>query len=587
MKTTKTIRNLLMAAAMLGLGMSVASCAVNEDNPAIDNQVSAITINEELLSQGINADMSSNIIEVEVKCKGEWSAVTPSSDSWLRIADWQVVYKGNQTLTLMIDENNTDKGRSSSLMLADSEGGTTKIDVYQDFIFYNNTSGEAFSSKGLGCGIDYDYVLNLKKNVERQKKGESFEIINTHKVNNIFNITQIEKLQKQTKDPLQASAYVEAVMPVAKIEAHLYDSCLVQDKTLEVGINMSISYGAISGRAGGSYKSKATEARDYINYSIVRSAPMYNVYLSPAELSAYASDPRHNKIDEAYDEAVWEQIEALIQRYQKRNQRKPASQLNYRGLTEEQETIVSNMEEQADELMYDYAGIFSANFTKRYNELYRALVMKKLAGKEPDYETADRVLNALDNEYGPFFIAGGTFGGSMSVYTEILKDSLNGESELSGEVQVEMEGLFSINGAIKYSEKGYSYLRNSKTQIDIYGGNANASVGTYMGIIIGEKPSNLNAWNEAMDSWIKSMWTTTDGTSTGTPQISEAAPISYSVTPIWMLFSYPEIQEYAQQYFMEKYKDRGIYGYFGIMKGEREGGQAEEASDLESDMWKN
>lgn len=53
-----------------------------------------------------------------------------------------------------------------------------------------------------------------------------------------------------------------------------------------------------------------------------------------------------------------------------------------------------------------------------------------------------------------------------------------------------------------------------------------------------------------------------------------------------MLFSYPEIQEYAQQYFMEKYKDRGIYGYFGIMKGEREGGQAEEASNLESDFWK-
>jgi hypothetical protein len=53
-----------------------------------------------------------------------------------------------------------------------------------------------------------------------------------------------------------------------------------------------------------------------------------------------------------------------------------------------------------------------------------------------------------------------------------------------------------------------------------------------------------------------------------------------------MLFSYPEIQEYAQEYFLKKYKSRGIYGYFGIMNGEYEGGMAEEASNIYSDFWK-
>lgn len=580
----KYFNGLLTAATVAAFGMSVASCSDNFDNSVTVEDAPAVIVSDELANRGIRTDMESVVIEVPVNCKGEWSAVIPKGVDWLQILDWKVNYDGSKTLQLLIDENYTKSVRESKLMLADNDGNVTNIRVMQSNSVANGaftTSGSAFSSKGLGCGIDYDYIFNLKNNIARDDRGEKFVISNIRKENNIFNIAQIEKLQQQSVDPLAASAYVEANIPMAYLEAVLYDSCLVQDKELEVGLEIGVSYGPISGRAKGDYSSVATETRDLINYTIVRDAPMYDVYLSPAELSAYADE--YGGIDESSDDRGWKIIDDKIASFVKKNEHQKRTDVNWRGLTEEQETIISAMEDQM-EGKFDYAGIFSVRFTQRYNQLYLALVQTKLAGKEPDYAKANQVLDALDNEYGPFFMTGGNFGGTMYVDTQIHKDSLNGETHLSGTIQAEMSGMVSINlyGSITYSERGYSYLRESNTKIEVFGGAANNIAGDYMKIIWGQTPSNLNSWADVMDRWISSMWSGTGDN----PQISEAVLTSMKVTPIWVLFSYPEMQEYAQEYFLKKYKSRGIYSYFGLMNGEMEGGMAEEASNLNSDFWK-
>ena len=581
----KYFYNLLTAVTVVVLGMSVTSCSDKIDNPVVieeDEDAPAVIIDDELTSRGVRTDMESAVIEVPVTCQGEWSAAIPKEDDWLQILDWKVSYSGNQTLQLMIDENTTKKTRESKLMLADNDGNVTNVRVLQSNSVANGaftTSGSAFSSQGLGCGIDYDYVLNLKNNIAREVSGEPFELFKIRKENNIFNIAQIEKLQKRTVDPLAASAYVEATIPVAHLEAILYDSCLIQDKELMVGMEIGISYGPVSGRAKGEYSSVATETRAVIDYTIVRNSPMYDVYLSPAELSAYADD--FGTVDSLAEDRAWKKIDDKIKSFVKKNQRQKVTDVNWRGLTEEQEAIISAMEDQV-EGRFDFAGIFSANFTKRYNQLYLALVETTLAGNEPDYDKADQILNALDNEYGPFFMAGATFGGNLTIGTQIHKDSLNGETHLSGEVQAEIGGAVNMSGAIEYSERGFSYLRESTQGIDVFGGNHIETTGGIFKLITGETPSNLNAWANVMDNWVYSMWSGTGDS----PQISQAALITLKVTPIWMLFSYPEIQEYAQEYFLKKYKSRGIYGYFGIMNGEYEGGMAEEASNIYSDFWK-
>jgi hypothetical protein len=51
------------------------------------------------------------------------------------------------------------------------------------------------------------------------------------------------------------------------------------------------------------------------------------------------------------------------------------------------------------------------------------------------------------------------------------------------------------------------------------------------------------------------------------PSQSMASPLSFIVEPIWTLFDEPAIQEYAQNYFIKKYEDRGIKGYLRIGLG--------------------
>ena len=575
----KYFNSLLTAATVVALGVSVASCSDKYDNPVPVEDAAPVVIDDELASRGVRTDMESTVIEVPVKCKGEWSAAVPSDADWLKILDWNVSYGGNQTLRLLIDENSTKKTRESKLMLADEDGNVTNVRVLQSNSVANGTfttSGSAFSAQGLGCGIDYDYALDLRQIVAREESGTSFNTAKIRKENNVFNMAQIETLQKQTTDPLSASAYVESVIPVAQLQAVLYDSCLVQDKELGVGLEIGISYGPVSGRAKGEYSSVAQETRAIINYTIVRNSPMYDVYLSPAELSTYADD--FSKVDKKAQDRAWDRIDAKIASFVTKNERQKRTDVNWRGLTDEQEAIISAMEDQV-EGMFDFAGIFSAGFAKRYNQLYMALVQ----AIEPDYDKADQILNALDNEYGPFIMVGATFGGNMTIDTQIHKDSLNGETELSGNVQAEIGGMAQMSGAIKYSERGFSYLRESQTALDIYGGNATETATDFFNIIIGRTPSNLDTWSNVMSNWVNSMWSGTGDN----PQVSKAALITMKVTPIWMLFSYDEIQEYAQKYFLEKYKNRGIYGYFRIMKGEYEGGMAEEASNLKSDFWQN
>ena len=581
----KYFYNLLTAATLVALGVSVTSCSTTNDNPVViedDTPAPTVSVSSELLSKGIYADMKSAVEKVEVRCDGEWVAVTPKEDEmWLDILDWAPTYKGNKTLTLMIDENNTGKSRESKLMLVDGDGKVTNIKVYQaSNRMQSNSSGLNFFAKGLGCGLNYDYILDLRSNILREGGSEKFDPLNCRKSNNVFNILQIDKLMKQAVDPLSPLAYVESIIPIAQLDAVLYDSCIAQDKTLEVGLDLELSFGPVSGRANGQYSSHAQEERDYINYTIVRKAPMYDAYLSPAELSAYANSPLHNKMDFDLDDAAYAIIDKWIEKYVKQNNRQHITDVNWRGLTEEQEAIISSMEVEVAG-GYDFAGIFSAGFTNRYNELYQALEIPRLAGKEPDYTKVDQILNAIDNEYGPFFIVGGEYGGNLTVDCQVMKDYLDGESQLSGNVEAEMSGHFSMSGHIEYSEKGMSLLRNSNTQIYMYGGSAQESTTELMKLIWGEKPSNLETWINAMEKWIGSMWSGTGDN----PQESMAAPVAFRITPIWTLFSYASIQSYAQEYFIKKYKNRGIEGYLGIMTGKTEGGQAEEASNLNSEIW--
>lgn len=571
----------LMAAMCSGLGLTIVACSDDDDKKA--PTVEAVTIESDLLTHGIETDMQSAVIEVPVKCNGQWTATLKEGTNWAQILDWQVTFNGPKTLTLILDENLSKVDRSTTLTIGNSAGQFQRIPVRQ---FYNykgqaptNGSGQAYADKGLGTGIDYDYAMNVKS---KENTDEKFDPTMIHGLNNIFNISQIEKLKETGK--LQASAYVEAPISLADLQAAMLDSSLVQSKHLDVSIDLEVSFGMIEFSAHAAYNSDKVESRGHVDYTIVRNAPMYNIYLSPAELSAYAQ--KNRKIDMTDLSGMRQQIEELQNTYKELNEWFGETDVNENGLTPDQQTEINNMKSSIP-INFDFAGIFSTNFTQRYNELYNAIVRNTTAGKAVDKTAADQTLNALDNEYGPFFIAGGNYGGAMVMHCEIDTMYLKGSATFEGSLSAEFSGLFNVTGDFHYTEEGYNLLRNSNTKINIVGGNANKTADDMLNVIWSGNPGELPKWQGIMKGWLSSMQT--DGE--WNPNVnkynqSEATPIMFTITPIWSLFSEPAIQQYAQDFFIEKYRDRGIEGYSNIMHGTMQAPGANSLLNSESDYWK-
>ncbi|MBO5595836.1 MAG: hypothetical protein J5917_03570 [Bacteroidales bacterium] len=574
----------LAAAAMLLAAAALFSCQKDQED-----EISMVTVDKTIETRGVETDMKSAVIDVPVKSDGEWHVtITQGTPRWLRIEGWNVVYKGDATLTLIIDENLSKVDRKAMLRITNSVGELVQAIPVTQFYNYEgeaptNGSGQAFADKGLGTALAYDYALNLKQMVN-MNPGE-YQASKVHLLNNVLNFARIDDWM--SRGMMQKSTYVEAPIPVSDLEAVLLDSCLTQNKHLTVAMDLGIEFGPLSVAGHGEYNSTRMESRAHVDYTIIRRAPMYNVYLSPAELSAFAVDARYNKVDYDADDAAFNMIDETILRYQKYNQRTRKTDLNFRGLTEDQEIEVSNMEA-AINLRYDHAGVFSTAFNDRYNELYNAIVRRKNQGKEVNPAELEPIMEALDSEFGPFIIAGGDYGGAMFIHCEIDTMYLDGKAKFEGKVLADLAGFGNFEGSVDYLEEGYSLFRNSNTNIQILGGNANETADKMMDCIASGDATSLGNWQRYMVEWVASMYSGGDPEKpfSGEANVSKAVPISFTVTPIWTFIREAEIQKYVKDYFMEAYRARGIGNYFGIMEGSDNPG-AENFMNLYKGYWDN
>lgn len=576
MNNMKKYLNLTAIAALAcGMCLSISSCKSDDDEETIAD-ASVVTIDQNLLTHGVETDMKSAVISLPVKCNGLWTVTVKRGTDWMQIKDWQVTYNGAQTLELLIDENRTQADRETTLNIGNSEGEVQTVTVRQNYNYEGqaptNGSGLAFAGKGVGCGIDYDYALNVKTNT-----GGDFKPTKVKKNNNLFNIAKIEKLQEELK--LQPSAYTETSIPLSELVAHMTDSSLVQSKDLSTSLKLTITLGEIKFSAQGKYHAKKNERYSYVDYVITRMAPMYNVVLSPAEISTYATEHRVQAHDR--DNQLEKEVDDLIEKYKAQNIKRKRKNLNEDGLTEAQQEEIDNMYD-AIPLNYDYAGVFSANFTRHYNELYNAIVQTKRRNKPLDKAAADAALNALDNEYGPLFISGGDFGGSITMHAQVKNSRLEGADSISGSLEAGMDGLFNVTGAFSYSSLGFNTMHDSDAKFFIHGGNANDTADKLWKLTIaGDSTSARSQWQETLKEWVASMYTQGDHAQ---PLQSEAAPTAFIITPIWTLFYDNDMQQYAQNYFIEKYADRGIKTYLGIANGTIKP-NLEELLDPNSKIW--
>ena len=568
------MNRLLMAALVCGLSLCVTSCKDDDDDDGSE-QTSTVTLDSELLTRGIETELKTAAVDVKVNADGQWTATLGKDANWVMIKDWQVTYNGTQTLTLLFDENTTGYDRTTKLCIGNSDGEYQTVSVRQtatvDGQVPKNGSGLAFAGQGLGCGIDYDYALNVKNKTNTKEK---FEPTKVKKQNNLFNIAYIEELQKQGA---LRSAYTESPISLTEFKAQMIDSSMVKMKKFDASLTLSCNFGAINFSAHGHYVSKKKQTESAIDYVITRYAPMYDVYVSPAEIRTYASDPKNNKLNRDATDASMDQIDAVIEQYARINKRRKLTNLNEDGLTAEQAEEIDAMYAQIPK-SYTWGGVFSANFTSAYNKLYNALKTTK-----PDYSVADQVLNQIDNDYGPFFIAGGEFGGSLIIHCHATDRLMDGSGSISGSVALGYASAVSLEGSFTLSENGKDTFHEANPDFYIYGGNANDTANDLWDIVMSTKLDDRTKWSTTLRNWVNSMYTVSDKK----PIMSEAAPLSFVVECIWTLFDDPAIQEYAQNYFIKKYQDRGIKAYLGMATGQLKNVTADDLFNADSDFWTN
>lgn len=544
--------------ALIAMGTLAVSCKKTPDPTPTPDGPKTIA---EWVNEGVEVDMQSHVVEMNIKADGQWIAISDPDDNWLALNSHDLIHSGSQKLLLLIDENRKEVDRKSTVFIEEQNGGKVyEIPVRQNYNFNGeaptNGSGQAFANNGVGCGVDYDYVLDTKGIAKRNaledariangqmKEDErtQFSPTKVKKNNPIFNVARIERLMESGK--LGPQAYVEAEIPYVDLLTQMMDSTVVQDKSLDIKLELGISYGCIEFVAGATYSSKSTEQRQKLDYTIIRNAPIYNVVISEAEVASYAEDAMLEE-QKNYEEGL-AKIEAKIQSYYKVNGKET--------LTKVQQKIIDGMYNALDRPTFD--GVFAASFGDAYWDLYSAVA-------EEDQEKINKAMNRFDDSYGPFYISGGDFGGAMTIHAVLDNLSMEGYVQAGGNLDADFAGAFKVSGEFTYSSNGMDLLRKNNARFYIYGGDAIGTSDKLNSILMGEEPTDRDAWSEALQYWVQTMYS-----NNGSVDGSKAAPISFIITPLWNLFWDADMRIVAKEWFMAKYADKGIEEYFGIMNGE-------------------
>lgn len=566
---------IFMFAVAIAAGTFAVSC--EKAGPEY-NSKAAKTI-AEWVKEGIEVDMQSHVIEMDIKAEGEWVAVSDADHNWLAINDNVLTYKGPSHILVLIDENRTEVDRKSTLYIEDSKGEIHQVPVRQNYNYNGeaptNGSGLAFSNNGVGFGVDYDYVLDTRgiakrnaledariaNNQMKEEDRTQFSPTKVKRNNPIFNITRIERLMSDGK--LGKQTYVETEIPYVDLYAKLMDSTVCQAKHLDVSLELGVSFGCIEFVASATYDSDATEERQKMDYTVVRNSPIYNVSISEAEVSSYAENTIYWELeDEKSFNAKLEIIEKKIERYYKINKGE--------FLNAVQQKVIDGEYAKLDCPTFD--GVFASSFGEAYWDLYIAVA-------ENDEKKIDAAMTRIDDYYGPFYISGGDFGGAMTIHAVIDNLSMEGYVEAGGDLDADIAGAFKVTGKFNYSENGMKLMRDANARFYIYGGDANTVSDMMTGIMFGEEPTNRDAWTDAITYWIDTMYSESEHV-----DLSMAAPISFIITPVWNLFWDVDMQKTAKEWFIKKYESRGIKEYLGIMDGSADIGAEQLMKNAQKDI---
>lgn len=389
----------------------------------------------------------------------------------------------------------------------------------------------------------------------RGKNNETFNPVNVPKYATLFNFATLER--KNDTGTADARLYTNNLLQFSDLNAVELVNSLAQDKSLNAHIEMGCSFGFIEFQASGTYDSHISDSSTYVNYSICKQAPVLNSNLQVANIAALANKGVMDYIDskpfEQKLDSLWDLYDKATEGRDKDRKRRKIEEIS--------------------EFLYEG---FSKSFAKSYWNIYN--IVKNLKTLYIDSGEYDKKLKtelaALDSKYGPYFISGGQFGGSFNMYAKIDKKNITDTTNFQAEITANISDKFSLDSKAVFNSTGKQYCKNSVKRIIVYGGNA-TETGSAIEDFLDSDMTNGAKFKQILSDWAKS-FAKTEKNPDGTVEPTNAAPISFTITPIWSLFDDSEVKGVVEDYFMNKYKEKGIENWTNFVSG------GESLGDVES-----
>lgn len=554
MKSMKMMNWMLAATLMCGLCLGVASCSDDDDNNTDGVKAISLSIDKTIAARGVSTDVHSAIVKIPVESDGAWQAWIVEDVDWVYLEN-ETFQDGNQTLSLVFEENHSEVDRNATLRIVTDDGEKTDVKVTQTQLWNGqapgNSSAQWFGDNGLGRGVNYVYMF---EGDEERNHNSKFSPSSMTLTNPIFNWAKIVELQGKSgsdgKKVLSADAYVENTLETINYEDVMHDSLVHGKDSIGVTFDLSISFGFVEFEGHGEYKAKEAKEGMKLNYLISRSATVYEAFTSPAELAQTANDLGGES--EVTDEQLEEQEQKIQKKeanYKKQNQLKykrdkkaTPEQLDPDYLEPWQQEVIDKEYEKLG--VPDYAGIFSKSFGRLYFNLHRAIQ----SGNE---QRTMALLEKLDSDYGPVFVGRGWYGGSINMRILVDKDSIDTNGKFSGTLAGGVGNMFHIEGAITYQEEALRYVRNSEAFISVYGGEAVVAGNELTAHFNSNAATDRNHLLKILEKWGDSLKERVDDKGKAVP--SKAVLQDMQLVGIWTLFDEEDVAKKVRDYMYEKH----------------------------------
>lgn len=440
------------------------------------------SVDPDVVNAGVSTDLDGGYYDIDVKSNGKWTASLSSDCEWAMILNNEG--KGNGSVTLFIEGNYTNIGRTATLTITNGDEPVS-IRVSQD----NTLGGQPVAN-----GDDDRYFINV---ASAKGLGMGYDLKDHKTRAAVINLKAIEKLMEED-DVTYYGLYTSN--PISKLEAGdvNVDSVEIKNDSLGVRLDMKIAYGTFKlGISGGfhSTEERATTAKSF------KTAANYPTMEAALDYSSVAA--------------------------------------NYENwMTEGKPVYVNEAKKEKDYR----ASLLTPGFASKRDSVIAAIQNKANSSELASF------LKILIDTYGPVVTTRSTLGGMFALecyYDSIYvkEDMALDSAKISVSIKA---GLFSLDAGVaaSYGKASTEILQHSTCSCVIMGGEQNGQTGIYTNF----KNQTYASLNKSVGEWVKGIVTTDDKKTNNSEVISiELVPIwlffdntSAGVVQEYVLKRYPE-----------------------------------------------